>query len=591
MIAALLLACSVQGAGDPFPDDPALSPAEIDDCLDGNFAEPPKTAVDPTARGKLVGPPPRIVDADITSVVALDFSGSMYGGYEQGNKPSETCPFYWEIPAFDAMLQNGPLSAIPAGAEVHTAVFGKRVHWLGSPSELPAKDFADLPDAPWKAEFAKKGRLWDESRMEGVLDESAKLFAETERGDGVLWIVTDNIVDIGDGPEAAYNRNFYEKLKQDARWQVAYAYPVHQGEWLCGSTLLVYALYFSENERITPDHYEDLQGLLSPPGTVAAFAKVASPESPSPGHPFKLKPDDIDLISPSFDGTVDCGGPRATGLTRTCVARVGLDNLLMHRRITGATLHFSSARLDAWDLNTGERVPTAVPFPTKGITAHAELTEPIEPNEDVVLEVELEVPAVETEHHTIRDHWESAQHPQFDMVGPITVRITGLWTEMAIDADSLGDVYGVESLPELFSAPTHDEMQQQVCLTLAVDNPSYFSSILMLALFGGGGLLFIVGSVLLKPSYRWLYVDGMQKEQLRVSRLLSTRVEVDGKHVAKLKQALGGTIKLVAVKPWRLMPKGGKWELENRGDEFGGRRTLELKRRGSSPSARAKNDF
>jgi len=585
----ILLGCALEGAGEPFPDDPPLSAREIDACLDGAFDEDVEE-VDRSARGVLRGPAPSIEGQEIQHVVALDFSGSMYGGYEQGGKPGEECPFYWEIPQFESLLREGITEAIPAGAEVNTLVFGKRVHWLGEPSEHANKDFTDLPDAPWKADFAKKGRMWDESRMELVLDAATDKFVANERGDGVLWILTDNIVDVGEGPEASYNRRFYERLKEDARWQVVYAFPVHEGDWLCGSTLLVYGLYFSEHERIDQQHYEDLQKLLSPPKTVSTFAGYANPQSPSPGHPFKLKPDDLELVTPSFDGTVECGAARTTGLTRTCVARVNLDNLLMHRRITGATLRFQSARLDAWDLSSGERVATAVPFPSHSITAVAKLEEPIEPGENVVLEVELEVPAVETEHHSIRDHWESANHPEFTMVGPMTVEVTGLWTEMAIAEDELGDIYGVESLPTIFKAPTQDNLRQTVCLELAVDNPSYFSSIVLLILGGGGGLLFVGGSFLLKPIYRWLYVDGEQKQQLRISRLLPATVEVDGQKVARLRQTLGGRLRMVAVKPWRLMARGGKWELENRSDEFGTRRTLELKRRGGAVGGPRRQD-
>lgn len=587
-----LVGCSLQGAGDPFPEDPALSPSEIEACLDGELDRDDREAVDRTARGQLKGPAPAIRGPEIEHIVALDFSGSMYGGYETGGKPDDTCPFYWEVPEFDGLLQEGPLASIPSGAPVSTLVFGKRVHWLAQPSADPKADFDALPDAPWKADFAKKGRFWDESRMADVLNAATEAFSVTPRGDGILWIVTDNIADIGDGPEANYNRLFYEHLKNDARWQVVYAYPVHEGEWLCGSTLLVYGLYYSIHERVDQELYEQVQDILSPPSTVAAFAKVGNPDSPSPGHPFRLKPDDLELVVPSFDGTVDCGGPRATGLTRTCVARVNLDNLLMHRRITGAALRFRSARLDAWDLSSGEPVPTAVPFPSGGITAMAELQEPIEPHENVVLEVELEIPAVETEHHTLRDHWESAQHPQFDMVGPMTVEVTGLWTEMAIAEEDLGDIYGVEQLPGIFKAPTMNNLRRTVCLELAVDNPSYFSSILLLVLAGGGLLGFVGGSFLLKPTYRWLHVDGEQKEQVRVSRLLSSTIEVDGKPVAKLKQTWGGKLRMTALKPWRLTPRGGQWELQNRDDEFGGRRTLELKRRGGARgSSRVRDDF
>jgi hypothetical protein len=60
--------------------------------------------------------------------------------------------------------------------------------------------------------------------------------------------------------------------------------------------------------------------------------------------------------------------------------------------------------------------------------------------------------------------------------------------------------------------------------------------------------------------------------------------------VAKARLNASGRIVLRAVKPYRLTPKGGAWELSQREEEFDARRKLELKSRVSRRSS-AKETF
>lgn len=650
MVLALgLLGCTLQGAGDPFPDAPGLTADEVAQCSQGTLPERARAAegeqpIDRTAGGRLKGAAKPVSGRPLTHVVALDYSGSMFGGYERADESAESTqcgwrrssrggklpngPFYWNDPAFDDFLGDTVLSTVGAADPTYAMVFNKDVFvldgtgattWADGFSSLPAGDAGGdsvlkqltgpaaggtLAAEPWQAKGWGTTRMWDESQMSSVLDAAAWVFEQDDARDGVLWIVTDNIIDTGVGDlsqEAEYNRAFYQKLKSDPRWQVVYAYPVHQADWLCGSTLLVYGMYYSSRERIDQVDYRALtegqQGRLSSPQAVAGFAKVASDKSPSPGHPFKLKPDDLDLIQPDFEGVVDCGPARVTGQARTCTAKVSLDNLLMHRRVTGATLNFNSSRIDAWDRSQvpPEPVVTAVPLGPGVVTSTASLENPIEPHDDKVIEVQLLVPPVETELHSIRDRWESAQHPRFGMVGLMQVDVTDLTTEMAISADDLGDVYGVAALPEIFRNPNTDHLSSTVCLQMAVDNPSYFSSVALLLLLGVGGLGFVVGGWLLRPTWRHVVVDGTPQEQIRLTRLIGATVNVDGRAVAKARLTARGQVKLRAIPPWRLTSRGSAWELKNRSEEFDSRRKLELKSRGArgtkGGSTRNNSDF
>ena len=197
----------------------------------------------------------------------------------------------------------------------------------------------------------------------------------------------------------------------------------------------------------------------------------------------------------------------------------------------------------------------------------------------------LKVPPIETELHTLRDRWESSQHPRFGMVGLVDMELSGLKTAMAIDPAQLGDVYGVESLPQVFENPNTEHLSRTVCVMMTVDNPSYFSSLLLVSILGLAGLSAVLGTWLLKPTWRHVVVDGVAGERVRLSRLLAREMLVDNRVVAKARLNASGRIVLRAVKPYRLTPKGGAWELSQREEEFDARRKLELKSRVSRRSS------
>jgi hypothetical protein len=626
------------GAGDPFPDDPKLSGQEVAQCSNDGAAvlEGERPVADSTAGGQLSGAHQPFTGRGLTHVVALDYSGSMFGGYER-SEPSDKASgcgwsrssrgtrspngdFYWEQPAFRDLLDQGVMAGITSGDPVHAAVFNKDVFLLhdgggaryqgrdsfegGLPSPDSARATAldrlvapaaggSLPER-WSAPWATS-RMWDESRMALVLDAAAAVFTQGS-GDGVLWIVTDNIIETASGDadskEAELNRQFYLRLKQDPRWQVVYAYPVHQADWLCGSTLLVYGLYWSGHERITESEYFALTGgdtsRLASPGQLSTFAGLANPGSPAPGHPFKLKPDDMDLLKVAFDRNIECP-PAKAGQARQCRATLTIENLLKHRRIDGAKLQLASGRLDAWNQvrNTVVRVPTATPLASGVVTADVVLAEPIPPGESRTVQVDLLVPPVETQEHTLRDHWESAKHERFRMLGSMSVAITELRTTMAVDQAQLGDVYGVSSLPEIFRNPNTSKLEATICLKMLVDNPAWLISLLILCTLLLGTLLILLGVWLLKPSFRVAAIDDVEVGRIRVSRIMGTTLEHRGKRMAKVRQRLGGSIRVIGIKPYRARPIGGHWELRDAETDMGERHRLELRRR-SKPSQRGR---
>ncbi len=642
-LAACLLATGCDqlelvGAGDPYPDDPRLSGEEVAQCSNDSAAvlEGNRPVADRTGNGRLSGEPLPLDGRSLHHVLAVDYSGSMFGGYER-EAPSDKATgcgwsrsrrgsrspngdFYWEMGAFRDLLRDGALAGTSAGDPIHAMVFNKDVFVLGAkgatrfdggwtelvppPDTDPDKAVRRLVSASaggtlperWKVGWATT-RMWDESRMAGVLDAAAALFEADDSRDGILWIVTDNIIETATSDslskEAELNRQFYLRLKQDPRWQVVYAYPVHRADWLCGSTLLVYGMYYSSRERLTEAAYTELTGgqgsKLSAPSHVATFGTLANAGSPAPGHPFKLKPDDMDLLRVSFDRKIDCP-PAKAGQARQCRATLTIENLLKHRRIEGARLHLESGRLDAWNQvrNKVVRVPTAKPLPSGAVTANLVLAEAIPPGGTKTVEVDLLVPAVETEQHTLRDHWEAASHERFRMLGSMSVAISELRTSMAVDQAQLGDIYGVSSLPEIFRNPNTSSLNATICNKMWVDNPAWLASLIVLSALLLVVLLIALGIWLLKPTFRVVVIDDIERDRIRVTRILGATIEHQGRRAAKVRQRLGGSLRIHGVKPYRVRRVGGHWELRDHDQDMGERHRLELRRR-SRPSARARS--
>ncbi len=648
LAAALLCAACAQlelsGSQASDAEGTPLTGEQVATCSTNEAAvlEGDRPIADLTANGQLSGAHQPFAGRGLTHVVALDYSGSMFGGYER-DEPSDKASgcgwsrssrgarspngeFYWQLPAFRELLGQGAMAGIASGDPVHAAVFNKDffllhdgggARWLGrdsfeggvptpDPSAATALDRlvssaagGSLPER-WSAPWATP-RMWDESRMAQALDASAALFAQAPGGDGILWIVTDNIIETATSDsaskEAELNRQFYLRLKQDPRWQVVYAYPVHQADWLCGSTLLVYGMYWSGHERIGESEYfalTDSDGArLASDAQLATFQGLANPGSPAPGHPFKLKPDDMDLLKVAFERQIDCP-PAKAGQARQCRATLTIDNLLAHRRIDGAKLHLESGRLDAWNQvkNTVVRVPTAKPLAAGVVTADVVLSEPIPPGGSKTVQVDLLVPAVQTYQETLRDHWENANHEQFRMLGSMSVAITELRTTMAVDEAQLGDVYGVSSLPEIFRNPNTSKLNATICMKMWVENPAWLISLLIL-----GALLLVIlvvalGVWLLKPSFRVAAIDDVEVGRVRISRIMGATIEHRGTRVARVRQRLGGSIAVTGVKPYRARPIGGHWELRDAEADMSERHRLELRRR-SQPSqrGRAGDDF
>jgi hypothetical protein len=516
----------------------------------------------------------------------------------------------WTTPGYRKLLEGGPLASIQPGDPVHAVVFNKHVFALTPDGVVPYDEDDDrwprglppadgdaatvarrlttgeggLPPVPWAVRFGEKNQH-RESRLPKVLEAAAALFEADEARDGVLWILTDNFIDEGEGPDVEANEHFYETLRDDPRWQVAQAWPVSAAPWTCGGTMMVYGLYYSSREIIDGADFDELDGAkrFGSPSIHEAFSEVASAASPSRGEPFRLKPSHVGVVRVRFGGDVVCA-EAPPGVPRACDATVVIENLLPHRQLDSGTLTLSNRRLDGLALDGEQAVRVSTVAPLCGGTVRQTLSwdRPVPPGGTLELRTTLEVPAVDVVGGSIPDAWTNVTHDEIVMLGELDATIEKLQSSLVVPPDALASVYGTSKLPEIFRNPRTSDLTARVCASMKVPNPSWLPSLLLLLLLGGGAAVVTGGATVLRPRFRTLRVDGTDRGQLRLSRLGWTPIELDGGTVAHAGLTLGGQPTLRPAKGLKAVRKGNVWEVGDAGRDRV--RRIELTHRGSAPS-------
>lgn len=613
LLATLASGCrqlQVTGAPDLCPAEERLTPEEVLRCWEKHEATltTEHRLDDPTGGGRLRDTALPIAGRRLHHAVALDYSGSMYGGYDDEEPGKAPCgwhigadghhvrngPYYWETAEFAQFLGDGPLGALTGAELVYPVAFNRFVTVLGAdgsystfdgatrsfpvplPSPVRGRDAVlaaltatgtgRLPANPAKAPFGDPRQ----THLNEVLEAASALFESFDERDGILWVVTDNIIEQApaDAGEVVrdlrYNQQFYETLKNDPRWQVIHAWPIHRASWMCGSTLMVYGLYYSSRQRIGEGEYGELchgaEAQLAHELQIEAFRHYAHAASPSPGRPFKLKPHDIEVVKLSFVGQVQCD-PVKVGMRGECRAQIEVVNLLDHRQIEEAEIVLVNGRCDPWGLRAGRLWPVriAAPFCAGTITRTLKLPHAIQPGRPEKLAIRFESPPVETVRTTFADHWESSNFGRFLMFGRMDVGIRDLKTSLVIEKEALQNVYGVKDLPSLFSNPSTDNLQTSICLPLSVHNPSFFASFLLVALIAAAVLLVVIVLWLLKSSFRNILIDGVDQGRFRLRRIGSRDLKLQGKTIGRVKLSWSGSPALRGVAGFRIRKQGNHW--------------------------------
>jgi hypothetical protein len=584
-------------------------------------------------------------DRPVTHVLALDYSGSMYGGYERptpapailgcgwtlvGGQRQRVAPFYWQEPGLRRLLNEGPLAGLRPTDPAYALAFNGEATLLGGAAPLRLDGEATLPSSfrPWLQEGARSildaltategGSLPADpfqapfgdarsTRISAALAAAARLFASHAGGDGILWLITDNIVEetsaapgSSEFEDARDNQSFYRELRENPSWQVAFAWPLRKGDWFCGSTLMVYGLYYSSQPAIEKVAYEaltdDERGQLDTRAQQEAFAALTQEGAPFPGKPFKLKPLHLDTIRVAFQGGIECSRVDV-GEASLCRAKLEIRNLLHHRTISSARLLLTNGRCDPWRRTRAGRwlpVPVAAPFCSDSIRLADLTVEPLKPTEMREQEVEFRTPPVRTELSSFAHYLASAQAPKLRLLGRMEVEIQDLTTETTLPREALAGVYGVKDLPTLFQNQRVHDARTAICLDIPVNNPDYHLAVAVLLLIA----LLAVGvlglGALARPTYWHLVVDGQPMAgQLRLMRLASSALRIGREEVGRARLSLSGLPRVRAQKGYRLSPERGGWRCAKSGGAMGEERHLRLERVGklaSRPGAARRQD-
>lgn len=404
----------------------ACSGTEIRRCPDENEAllsdgtiklQQFQAVRDPTAGGRLKGPPPEGTDRPVKTILLLDYSGSMFPGYGRAAIPGcHSCsagldkagkstrgqqPFYFDQPAFLSLLGRWLDAATPRdiGQGLEIVLFNAQLWRLGQSGVEPFRGgeqltferplgtarsdqiiawLGEIPGSPYEVNPAAANSTESEGALLSML--------EAIPDEAVIWMVTDNIVDRGNAgtstEDARRNLAFYNLILRDPRIQMVAAYPLHEAEacsWMCGTSLFVYGFHVSRFERpgsaethrlagTTPAGGPTAEGLLwnTALKTIAAESsgRAANAQMDLGGVPLRLKPVDAEVLSFEFKlhagkQAFVCNKRTEIGEILRCGIEATISNTLRHQKVDSAKLTFRNQTLLPRKPNQQERLPWA----------------------------------------------------------------------------------------------------------------------------------------------------------------------------------------------------------------------------------------
>jgi hypothetical protein len=605
-------------ADDACPTVPAMNPfAANANLLDLQETAPAAAAAAPVKEGPSG-------DRPLAHVWVLDHSGSMYPGYKAKESRSGV-PYYVEGAEFRDFVANGVGANFRDGKDSAAVVaFNEYAYgWNGSNaatidngsgpafsslkvntrSELGER-LRTLPPPPYGTpimgfpvpaggaqDCGIAGAATNCSKMLEGLD-AARTLLDSAGGEGIIWLVTDNIYEPGTGgsdlaaAELDQNRKFYEALRDTTAFRVVVAYPIVRGSsgaWLKTTSLFVYGIYYDrDGSRRTPvAEVRRLLGdgapgvLLSEPMT-KMMAGYSTPSSPSPGKPFRLKPLDQDVVRISVTGDVtQLPGKKEMGQPVKLAAKLRVQNVLDHRLIKSVTFRVKNGKWTAYEPVRQGRVEAGAPMPAihticpNTFKAVEKTVTDIKPGESRDIDVELEMPPVDYKIHSASDLFKIAFNDQVIMGGMLQAELLKVESETSIPPANFAGTYGAASLPDVFRNPKSVNYTGQfVGKTKKIGNPGTVAMLVALVGIVAAVMLFLFGGFLLTSVSRRLVIDGQDRGAVSIPRLRSTALMHNGTTVAKASLGLGGAISAAGVGGHKVARNGpSTWTISKEGSQ------------------------
>lgn len=604
-----------------------------DECPDASVANvwdsatlPDVEAIPADKKAAPVSKPGPSGDRPLRHVWLLDHSGSMYANYVPPGGHRES-PFYVEVPEFRNFVTTELAANFQDGKDsAALLVFNEHAYgWDGNKAQMvengSGPKFADLQVAT-KADLADRlsklppppygtavaglpaprpradncsvvGAAANCSKMLVGLN-AAKALLDEDTGEGMIWLVTDNIYDGGTGSSALNkseideNKAFYQSLKDTPEYRVVVAYPVVHGTagaWIGNTSLFVYGIYYDRDMSRKPT-VDEVRRLLGDTGSgVLASAALtqnmkgyASTTSPSPGRPFRFKPLDQDVVRISLAADVEQVTKHAEmGELVKLKAKIKVQNLLDHRIIDSMTFTVTNAKWAGYEPNNkatkGEELTTINPVCPGKFKSELVTVTGLAPGEERVVEVPLTMPGVDYTImsgrgllQTARNLLQIASNDYVVMGGALQAKLTDVTSHMSIDPAEFQGTYGAESLPDIFRNPTVGNYTAQfVGKTQKIENPGTVMAMLALAATAAAAILLAIGSFMLTSVSRRVVIDGTDRGAVSIPRLRSRRIERGSEVIANASLGLGGTISLRGTGGYVASRQGDAWTLTKSG--------------------------
>lgn len=592
---------------------------------------------DPTAGGRLRGTAPQGNDRPSKMVLLLDYSGSMFGGYgkastagcslcaaglDSAGRPTRGGqPYYFGVPDFENLIARWLDAATPPGSRqgLEVLLFNKRLWRLGPEGVKPFTDASQLdfarsvgtasadqiaawlreiPPSPYELDAQAANTTETESALRTVLD--------AIKDEGVIWLITDNIVDQGGGivseEDARRNLEFYDLLQKDPRIQMIDAYPLHKTapcSWMCGTSLFVYGLYVSRFERPESTEFHRLGGTTPAGGgptddgllwnkALSAIAtehsgRAASTGLDIAGVPLRLKPVDTEVLSFDFalyrGQALRCDTRAQFGDSLRCVVRATVRNTLRHQTVESAKLSFHNQTLLPRKPNERSRLPWVsgvcdgqmrlVAWRVNGGASRGG-EEPIElgplpPLASAVVDVIFETPAVHVDTHHWRHLPDIALTERILLDGRITAELRDIRTSLSINTKGLEEVYGAPELPRIFRGQESSHIEAVYPAGAVVSNDGQILGLLVLLGGGGLALLLVLGIMRFQRLHLLVLVDGLEHAKLSLPRLSYAAITIGGVARATLVRGWSSAYKMRPRRGYKLRKDGTSWLLVDPG--------------------------
>jgi hypothetical protein len=495
----------------------------------------------------LSGEPIMYKGQKIPVVVISDFSGGFYGGYPN-IKPRGDIPWHWNTPEYSDILENGVLSfSGPAtyypmlaslgvlfpqqkgqDKKISLSSYNKNKNNPILPSGLkPYTSTKSVIQAIANKRFEGNKRtsfnsVGRDSDFAHALKVASKIMEATPEKSGVVWLLTDNINEMANSDsstDADFTKQFYQYLSANPKWQIIQTYTINKGDFLNGTSFVVYGMLYSGRDLLTQEAYDSWTRTPGSPLEQDRLKNVFQKYSTTTGHPIRMKPTYLDLATVHFDGTPTCQLAEQ-GKKRKCTIKARITNQLEHRTITKAKiklvnksmLPYRCKEIFSSDISKCKKnlelFYQAEPIKKDALDISLTLDKPIGPQETKNYTWKTTVAPIDVKHSSLQDAWMSAKTEELIHQGFIEIQITDIETEITkVSAES---IFGGENIPTFFKDFKANTNTVE-CLQMKTKNPNSIWAFVIIGVFSA--VVFGVVFVLERMRSIHLTVTGDIKKQ------------------------------------------------------------------------------